>query len=885
MNAPKITIASLSIDPDKLINELKATKKGIAEITKEQKAMKDMGKENTEAFIRNEAAVKTLRTEYNRQVKQLQAVTDSNTRLTEQMSREVTSVDAAIDNNKQLRQIRNQLNTSTVEGAEAVEAINAKIDKNTDLVNDNGSALEKLKMNVGNYKEGMSEALAEINPFNGGLSGFISRASEAGGAGALLKNSLKGMATGLAGVTKASLAFLATPIGAVIGVLAGAFLLVKNAMNRSEEATNKIKRAFSAFTGILSTVLKGLEPVGEFIIDVLVESMEMAEVALYKAMDGLARGLELLGFKDTANDLRSFNKEVQEGAANAKELSDAEAQLTVQQRKARLIILDYQKDAEKLRQIRDDDRLTMAERHKANEDLGKLLELQLAEEMRIAQAALVVANLRIKMDGEQADALDQQAEALTEIADIQERIAGQESEQLTNRNALYRESADLAKQAADKATEIANKAISEQKAQLDLFIAQQGTKAKTLKEELDDLESQSDRRLAILDAELKNRNLTQTEYDLELLNLKTELIDKQTELSIDNASRELSEYIDSNMSKLDSDKLLTQEVINEETRRLQGIADKRAEFALLELEAGVTTRQEYNAAIKEIDDENYEAQQELALERKEQADLAAALDFENKLELDRERLETDLALNLEYLNKKKADELANAEKIGADKTLIEQRYAQYEVEIRSQVAQNKIDLASDALGNLVSILGQESAAGKAVAVAQATIDTYSSAVSAFNSLSGIPIVGPVLGGIAAAAAVAGGLATVSKIVSTPKPTIPQAERGMMVGGNRHAQGGTLIEAELGEAVMTRGAVKKHGALLSAINVDGGGVPFMERGGINGSNSFSNSGIVDYDLLSAKISEANRNLPAPKVSVEEFNEVSDRVNLAESDSEL
>ena len=47
----------------------------------------------------------------------------------------------------------------------------------------------------------------------------------------------------------------------------------------------------------------------------------------------------------------------------------------------------------------------------------------------------------------------------------------------------------------------------------------------------------------------------------------------------------------------------------------------------------------------------------------------------------------------------------------------------------------------------------------------------------------------------------------------------------MIGGRRHAQGGTLIEAEQGEAIMTRGAVTMFAPLLSQLNQMGGGTSF------------------------------------------------------------
>jgi hypothetical protein len=73
------------------------------------------------------------------------------------------------------------------------------------------------------------------------------------------------------------------------------------------------------------------------------------------------------------------------------------------------------------------------------------------------------------------------------------------------------------------------------------------------------------------------------------------------------------------------------------------------------------------------------------------------------------------------------------------------------------------------LGNVASLLGESTAAGKAAAVAQATISTYQAAVSSYNSLSGIPIVGPALGAVAAGVAVASGIANVNKILSVQVP--------------------------------------------------------------------------------------------------------------------
>ena len=79
--------------------------------------------------------------------------------------------------------------------------------------------------------------------------------------------------------------------------------------------------------------------------------------------------------------------------------------------------------------------------------------------------------------------------------------------------------------------------------------------------------------------------------------------------------------------------------------------------------------------------------------------------------------------------------------------------------------EQKLNLASKSAGQMSKILGEESAAGKAFAVTQATIDTFQGANAAYSSMAKIPYVGPVLGAIAAAAAIASGMANVRAITS------------------------------------------------------------------------------------------------------------------------
>ena len=86
-------------------------------------------------------------------------------------------------------------------------------------------------------------------------------------------------------------------------------------------------------------------------------------------------------------------------------------------------------------------------------------------------------------------------------------------------------------------------------------------------------------------------------------------------------------------------------------------------------------------------------------------------------------------------------------------------------------SKEKGKIAADGLNNLASILGEETAAGKAAAIAAATISTFQSATDSYKSLAGIPIIGPALGFAAAGAAVVSGFAQVKAITKTKVPTL------------------------------------------------------------------------------------------------------------------
>jgi hypothetical protein len=104
--------------------------------------------------------------------------------------------------------------------------------------------------------------------------------------------------------------------------------------------------------------------------------------------------------------------------------------------------------------------------------------------------------------------------------------------------------------------------------------------------------------------------------------------------------------------------------------------------------------------------------------------------------------------------------------------------AQKEKEGKLQAA----EAAANTLSALSELLGKETAAGKAAAVAAATINTFSSAQKAYDSTVGIPFVGPVLAPINAGIAIAAGIKNVKSILAVKTPGGGGGSAPSMSGG-------------------------------------------------------------------------------------------------------
>lgn len=211
----------------------------------------------------------------------------------------------------------------------------------------------------------------------------------------------------------------------------------------------------------------------------------------------------------------------------------------------------------------------------------------------------------------------------------------------------------------------------------------------------------------------------------------------------------------------------------------------QAELNTLDAQRAVQ-KQEYN---EQVETANKEAREKA--EEQRQKDVEAALTQrdidlaieEEKLALEEQKFQEKTALAVERNTLERDAALANTELTEAQRTGIIELYSQKEQNIKKQaekdekerkqiLEQQKLQIVSDGLGAIASILGEGSKAGKAFAVSQALMNTYLGVTQVLANKTTIP---EPFGTIQKVVSIAGVLATGFKAVKQITATPPMAE--------------------------------------------------------------------------------------------------------------
>ena len=264
-----------------------------------------------------------------------------------------------------------------------------------------------------------------------------------------------------AGVRGVGLAFKAMGIGLIVA----GFAKLGEMLQKNQAVIDKVNIAsavlgdvFTKIGTVIVSVVKSLGLLGKAVGKVLKGEFTEAGNLAKESFNGVKEAV--VGNNESFSD---FIKNAKEGAKAtveyAKTITNMKNEVKLAEAQQRRLQLTYQKDAEIQRQIRDDISLTMDERIAANEELGRVLEKQFAEEQALAQKRIDTAELELSRNKENIDLQIAKEDALTAMAELEERITSQQSEQKRNLNALEKERQDSLKKTVVVAKQTAKEEV------------------------------------------------------------------------------------------------------------------------------------------------------------------------------------------------------------------------------------------------------------------------------------------------------------------------------------------------------------------------------------------------------------------------------------------
>ena len=326
---------------------------------------------------------------------------------------------------------------------------------------------------IDDLKQQMEELKATTDDLKKKMEGGF-KSAEKGAEGA--SKGMKGFGSSIGNVLKS--------LG-LIAIAAEVFEFLKDLLMKNQKVADALGIAFKTIEVLFNQLFQAVQPLGDALMDAFenpqqaledlweaiktnflnrIKGIGLAAQAVGKQIEGafsldwdmVKEGLVEYGQSlvqvTTGLDIEQqnafVNGIVDAGSAaldTATKIQNLTNEVKLAEAQQQLLILEYQREAEIQRQIRDDVSKTIEERQAANVRLGAILDEQAEEELKLADKRLELRLLEQSVNKDSIDAEIEVINARKEIADINERITGQRSEQLTNENSLKLEGIQISK--------------------------------------------------------------------------------------------------------------------------------------------------------------------------------------------------------------------------------------------------------------------------------------------------------------------------------------------------------------------------------------------------------------------------------------------------------
>ena len=680
--------------------------------------------------------------------------------------------------------------------AESVETLRARLALNTKALDkmsiEQRTNTESGKRMVAQTKE-ISDKLKELEKGVGDTRRNVGNYAEAIETATANLGGMTGatgqMIKGMSGGIASIKAFNATLMANPFVAIASAILSVISAIGKLMDRNNELAAS-------VKTILAPIE----LIITKVLDAVAALFAEIVKVFEWLAEA-----YIKVYNWLGLISDETVKAIESARGMAQVQRDIYNAETDNVLVLARQRRELEKMKTIVAEQTKSLQERSEAADRGVEILRKMEQAELSVLRAKYEQIKAQNAISYTSDEDRRKEVEALAALEQKQAEYEAQRRELIGQRSGFEN-------------TERANAAAADKKRAEDYAKAQKAAaeKAKKAKEDADKKAAETAKKVQ---AEvLKRYEVGITEIQLKIRESNIGIVDKKKALE-------------------DQDRL-NQAILEKERYRLsQGLITQQ-EFDNIRLEQRVAFQERVSELEKAEADKKKES---------------AAIDLENKRAIEEANITSDFERETLRLEQQRQLEVDAAEKVGADVTLIEDKYAQIREKREKELVNAKLQMTADIAGQISNIMGQESAAGKVFALAQATINTYLGASKAIAQ-------GGIWGVAQAAIVIAAGLKQVASIAKV-KEDVPKTNtsvrkyaKGGKIYGPSHAQGGVTFsgsngqrfEAEGGENVyiLNRRASNAINA-LSALN--------MEYGG----RSFGNSSVYKYadgggfDVLSSQ----------------------------------
>lgn len=716
--------------------------------------------------------------------------------------------------NSELKAINSTVKATTTimnSQAETIETLRAKVAKNTIELN-KMSVAERTTGQYGKELAGktyeMVQQLKELEKSIGdnrrNVGNYAGDIEKTAGEMGGLTGATGMMVKGMSGGIASVKAFNAALMANPFVAIASAVLLLISHLGKLKDRNEELAVGIKTLFAPIGLLITKITDAVAKLLAEIVKGINWLYDAQFKLLDTL--GI-------IPDKMREAREQVKNMAQAQRDLYNAETDLT-------LTLSRQRRELEAQKEIFADQTKTSKERKSAADEA-----LRITREMEKAELALAKAKYdQIVIENGLSYTKDEErrkeTEHLAEIEEIQAKYSSQRKELTSQTTGLEK-------------AEIAALSAADRKRAEDYVKAQKAATEKTKRDK-----EEAEKKAAETAKKVQQEVLKSYEDGIVTLQLKI---------------RESNIGIVDKRKALEDQNTLNQAILEKERYRLQQGLITQKEFDNIKLEQQIAFREKVAALEAE----------EVAKSRENEA-----MDIENRRLIAEQNATNEYELRQIQLDQQYQQELANAERIGADITLVKQKYEQLQVKLAKERLNAELTMAADTAGQIFNLLGQESEAGKAFALAQATINTYLGASKAIAQ-------GGIWGVAQAAIVIAAGLKQVASIMKV-KEEVPKTNtsvkkfaKGGTVFGAPHSQGGVTFtgsngqqfEAEGGENMYILNKRASHAInALSALNQQYGGRSF------GNSNAYRYAQGGGFDVISTQ-SYTNLNRSMSKQTVD------------------